>query len=89
MDKYDHNRGMNVSLTQKQKDYIARQIEDGDCHNASERVRDALRMHLHYREKLLAALKADLKKGLNSKPLTQSIDEIIENIIATKGRIQL
>ncbi|MEX0967018.1 MAG: type II toxin-antitoxin system ParD family antitoxin [Bacteroidia bacterium] len=36
---------MNVSLTDKQKKYIARQLEEGTYQNASELIREALRLH--------------------------------------------
>ncbi len=55
---------MNVSLTKKQEEYIAKQIASGDYQNASELVRDALRMHQIYREKLIADLKKEIQKGL-------------------------
>ena len=49
---------MNVSLTKKQEDYIAEQIASGDFQNASELVRDALRLHEIYRHKVIEDLKA-------------------------------
>ena len=39
---------MNVSFTKKQEEYISNQIESGDFQNASEVVRDALRLHEVY-----------------------------------------
>ena len=44
---------MNVSLTKKQEDYISEQIASGDYQNASELVRDALRLHELYRDRYL------------------------------------
>lgn len=40
---------MNISLTEKQQDYIASQIKTGDFQNASEQSRDALRLHEVYK----------------------------------------
>lgn len=42
---------MNVSLGKKLEDYVVRQVESGPFNNASEVVRDALRLHEeHYLE---------------------------------------
>jgi antitoxin ParD1/3/4 len=78
---------MNVSLTEKQEEYIKRQIASGDYQNASELVRDALRMHQHYREKLLAELKADIMEGRNSPQLEDAPSKIIQDIVDKKGNI--
>jgi len=56
---------MNVSLTKKQEEYIASQIAGGDYQNASELVRDALRMHQIYREQVIADLRKEIEKGLH------------------------
>lgn len=40
---------MNISFTKKQQDYICEQVTSGDFQNASEVVRDALRLHEIYR----------------------------------------
>jgi antitoxin ParD1/3/4 len=55
---------MNVSLTKKQEEYISSQIAGGDYQNASELVRDALRLHQIYREKVIADLRKEIQKGL-------------------------
>jgi antitoxin ParD1/3/4 len=36
---------MNISFTEKQENYISSQVKQGDYQNASEVVRDALRLH--------------------------------------------
>ena len=46
---------MNISFTEKQKDYIANQLSSGDFQNASEVERDALRLHELYRNRILEA----------------------------------
>lgn len=51
---------MNVSLTKKQEDYIVEQLETGDFQNASELVRDALRLHEVYRHRIIADLRAEI-----------------------------
>ena len=49
---------MNVSFTKKQEEYISNQIESGDFQNASEVVRDALRLHEVYRHRVIQDLKS-------------------------------
>lgn len=73
---------MNVSLTKKQEEYIASQIASGDYQNASELVRDALRMHQVYREKVLADLRREIDEGLNSGFSELSVQEIFEEVIS-------
>lgn len=70
---------MNVSLTKKQEDYIASQIESGDFQNASELVRDALRLHETYRHKVILDLKADIEKGWSGATSKRNIQDIIKN----------
>ena len=55
---------MNVSLTKKQEEYIAQEIARGDFQNASELVRDALRLHQVYRQKVIDDLRREIQKGL-------------------------
>lgn len=68
---------MNVSLTEKQKRYIASQIETGDYQNASELVRDALRLHEVYRRKIIEDLRTEIEKGWNSPASPLNMDDII------------
>jgi antitoxin ParD1/3/4 len=79
---------MNVSLTEKQKKYIASQIESGDFQNASELVRDALRVHQVYREKMLVELRAEIQKGLDSGISERSLDEIMDEVDREEATIQ-
>lgn len=72
---------MNVSLTKKQEAYIADQIDSGDYQNASELVRDALRLHQVYREKILMDLRAEIDKGWNSGDSDKSLDDILRSRI--------
>ena len=72
---------MNVSLTKKQQAYIAEQIDSGDYQNASELVRDALRMHQVYREKVIHDLRAEIEKGRNSGISNKTLEEILESRI--------
>ncbi|MFY7815485.1 antitoxin ParD1/3/4 [Chryseobacterium taeanense] len=68
---------MNVSFTKKQEDYIAEQIKSGDFQNASEVVRDALRLHEVYRHRVIEDLKAEIEKGWNNNTSSRSIKDII------------
>jgi antitoxin ParD1/3/4 len=68
---------MNISFTEKQQQYIATQVSGGDYQNASEVVRDALRLHEIYRSKVLEDLRAEIAKGWNSPTSHRSIRDII------------
>ena len=70
---------MNVSFTKKQEEYISNQIESGDFQNASEVVRDALRLHEVYRHRVIQDLKAEIEKGWNDVLSSRSIKDIIQS----------
>lgn len=57
---------MNVSFTEKQAKYIESQLESGDFKNASEVVRDAIRLHQIYREKIIDDLRSEISKAWSS-----------------------
>ena len=75
---------MNISFTDKQQHYIATQVGSGDYQNASEVVRDALRLHEIYRNKVLEDLRAEIAKGWDSKASSHSIQDIINLKKASK-----
>ena len=68
---------MNVSFTEKQEKYIASQISSGDFQNASEVVRDALRLHQVYRHRVIEELKAEIEKGWSGPASERTISDII------------
>ncbi|MBN4057812.1 type II toxin-antitoxin system ParD family antitoxin [Olleya sp. AH-315-K02] len=70
---------MNVSLTKKQEKYIANQIKSGDFQNASELVRDALRLHEVYRHKVINDLRVEIEKGWSRETSKRSVQEIISS----------
>jgi len=70
---------MNVSFTKKQEEYISNQIESGDFQNASEVVRDALRLHEIYRHRLIQDLKVEIEKGWEGTSSSRSIKDIIKS----------
>ena len=69
---------MNVSFTKKQENYIAEQIESGDFQNASEVVRDALRLHEVYRHRIIQDLRNEIEKGWDGNSSSRSIKDIIK-----------
>ena len=69
---------MNVSFTEKQEKYIAAQLSSGDYQNASEVVRDALRLHELYRNKVLEELRAEIAKGWDSPTSKRNVQDIIK-----------
>lgn len=70
---------MNVSFTEKQEKYIAMQIESGDFQNASEVVRDALRLHEYYRHHVIQELRAEVAKGWGGEPGKRKIGDIVKD----------
>jgi len=68
---------MNVSLTPKQQQYISEQLASGDFQDASELVRDALRIHQLMRNRILAELREDIAKGWDGPASTRSVKDII------------
>ncbi len=68
---------MNISFTEKQQNYISNQVLGGDYQNASEVVRDALRLHELYRNKVLDELRGEIAKGWDSPVSKRSVKDII------------
>lgn len=56
---------MNFSLGKKLEDYVSSQVDNGLFNNASEVVRDALRLHEEHNLKL-EALRRDVQQGVDS-----------------------
>ena len=69
---------MNISFTEKQNGYIAAQVKAGDDQNASEVVRDALRSHEVYRQKIIEDLRTEVAKGWIENTSNKTIRDIIE-----------
>ena len=68
---------MNISFTKKQEEYIAKQVASGEYQNNSEVIRDALRLHEIYRDKVIADLRAEIEKGWNGPYSDISVADII------------
>jgi antitoxin ParD1/3/4 len=69
---------MYVSLTDKQREYIADQVEEGNYKNASELVRDALRLHQVYRQKVVETLCSEIDKGWEGPASQRKVQDIID-----------
>jgi antitoxin ParD1/3/4 len=69
---------MNVSFTDKQREYIADQVKEGNYQNASELVRDALRLHQVYRQKVLETLRTEIDKGWDGPASQRNVQDIVE-----------
>lgn len=76
------NIAMNISLTPKQEKYIADQIASGDFQNASELVRDALRLHEFNRNRMLNELRAEIEKGWNGPLSDRSLNDIFNDAVS-------
>jgi len=68
---------MNISFTEKQEKYIQAQLASGDYQNASEVVRDALRLHEVYRNKILEELRSEINKGWEGHASKRSVSDIV------------
>jgi antitoxin ParD1/3/4 len=70
---------MNISFTKQQEEYITTQVKSGEYQNNSEVIRDALRLHTIYRNKVINDLRAEIEKGFESGISKRSIQDIIES----------
>jgi len=75
---------MNISFTVKQKDYISSQVKQGDYQNASEVVRDALRLHEVYRHRVIEELRAEVAKGWDGPASKRQVKDIIKTKTAAR-----
>lgn len=69
---------MNISFTEKQEAYIAAQVQGGDFQNASEVVRDALRLHQIYRHRIIEELRAEIAQGWDGETSSRKVQDIIK-----------
>ena len=68
---------MNVSLTEKQRKYIDDKVKSGDYMNASEVVREALRVHELNQQKL-DNLRAEIEKCWDGPVSSKSMEDILK-----------
>lgn len=69
---------MNISFTKKQEEYIQQQVNSGEYQNNSEVIRDALRLHSVYRDKVINDLRTEIEKGYRSGVSKRNIQDIIK-----------
>lgn len=70
---------MNISFTKKQEEYISRQVASGEYQNNSEVIRDALRLHGIYREKVIKDLRREIELGWDGPDSSLTMDQIIDS----------
>lgn len=70
---------MNVSFTKKTGTIYLWAGWSGDFQNASEVVRDALRLHEFYRHCIIQDLKTEIEKGWSDKISSRSVRDIIKS----------
>ncbi|MFO7721201.1 MAG: type II toxin-antitoxin system ParD family antitoxin [Gillisia sp.] len=70
---------MNISFTKKQEEYISRQVASGEYQNNSEVIRDALRLHGIYREKVIKDLRREIELGWEGPDSSLTMDQIIDS----------
>ena len=70
---------MNINFTKKQEKYIAKQLAGGDYQNASEVVRDALRIHEYYRTRMLQELRSDIEKAWEGPASKRTVTDILKS----------
>jgi len=68
---------MNISFTKQQEEYISAQVKSGEYQNNSEVIRDALRLHIIYRDKVINDLRSEIEKGWSGATSNRSITDII------------
>ena len=70
---------MNISFTKQQEEYISKQVATGEYQNNSELIRDALRLHRIYRDKVIKDLRSAIEEGWNSPDSERTMQDIIES----------
>lgn len=70
---------MNISFTTKQEEYITGLVRSGDYQNASEAVRDAIRLHQVYRDKIIRELRGEIEKGWEGSSSGRKVNDIIRD----------
>lgn len=68
---------MNISFTKKQEEYISKQVASGEYQNNSEVIRDALRLHGIYRDKVIKDLRREIEMGWDGAESTLSMEQLI------------
>jgi len=77
---------MNISFTEKQEKYIKSQVESGEFQNASEVVRNAIRMQLNYDNFKYEDIKAAIQEGMDSGVSDYTVLDIVKEQRAKYGK---
>ncbi|WP_281990563.1 type II toxin-antitoxin system ParD family antitoxin [Aquimarina aggregata] len=70
---------MNISFTKQQEEYISKQVASGEYQNNSEVIRDALRLHSIYRDKVIKDLRIEIEKGWEGPESSRTVADIIKS----------
>lgn len=70
---------MNISFTKQQEEYISRQVATGEYQNNSEVIRDALRLHGIYRDKVINDLRKEIEDGWHAPDSNRTMQDIIDS----------
>ncbi|PCI34809.1 MAG: type II toxin-antitoxin system ParD family antitoxin [Flavobacteriaceae bacterium] len=70
---------MNISFTKEQEKYIGSQVASGEYQNNSEVVRDALRLHGIYREKVINDLRKEIELGWNGPDSSLTMEDFLKS----------
>ena len=76
---------MNVNFTEKQQNYIDSLVKSWDYQNASGVVREALRLHQVYRERMEEELRFEIEKGWQSPASPRTPGNILRDNIEKKA----
>ena len=81
-----NNSIMNISFTEKQEKYIRSQVESGEFQNASEVVRNAIRLQKVYENRMIEDLRAAIQEGIDSEDSPYSVLDIVREQRAKYGK---
>jgi antitoxin ParD1/3/4 len=73
---------MNISFTEKQEKYIRDHVASGNYKNASEVVREAMRLHQEVQDRKLEWLRAEVKKGRDAHSSSRNVLDILADKLA-------
>lgn len=77
---------MNISFTTQQEAYIKELVASGNYKNASEVVREALRLHSEEQERKLAWLRTEIQKGMDAPSNPFSMQAFLDGKLASVSK---
>ena len=76
---------MDIIFSENQGKYITSQVLRGDFKNASDLIKDALRIHELYRNQMLDELRLEINQGWEMQTTKRTVKDVInEKIRASK-----